>query len=97
MAMEADPYDAVAAGDLALLKARQHQYSEAVKLWKLVVDHDPAQVGAAMNLAIVQCGLGDRDSALNSLDQLLAFSPDDAKARELADQIRSGSRQCGMH
>jgi hypothetical protein len=97
MALESDPYDAVAAGDLALLKAGQHQYSEAIKLWKLVVDYDPAQMGAGMNLAVVECGLGNRDSALASLDRMLTFSPDDAKARQLADGIRSGSRKCGVH
>ena len=97
MALAADPYDAVAAGDLALLKAEQHEYSEAIKLWKLVVDHDPAELGAGMNLAIVECGLGNRDSALASLDRMLVFAPDDVKAKQLADEIRSGSRKCPRH
>jgi predicted CXXCH cytochrome family protein len=94
-ALQADPYDALAASDLALLEAGQHRYADAIKLWKLVIDHDPAQAGAGMNLAIVECGLGDRASALGSLDRVLAFSPDDAKARQLADEIRSGSHRCG--
>jgi predicted CXXCH cytochrome family protein len=95
MALKADPYDAVAAGDLALLKAGQHQYPEAAALWKSVFDHDPAELGAGMNLAIVECGLGNRESALDTLDRLLTFSPDDRKAKVLQREIRSGSRRCG--
>jgi predicted CXXCH cytochrome family protein len=95
MALQADPYDEVAAGDLALLKASQHDYPDAAALWKSVFDHDPAELGAGMNLAIVDCGMGKRDSALETLDRLLAFSPDDEKARVLEREIRSGDHRCG--
>jgi predicted CXXCH cytochrome family protein len=94
MALKANPYDAVAAGDLALLEAGQHRYVEAVRLWKSVFDHDPAQLGAGMNLAIVECGLGDRDAALATLDRLLAFSPDDGEAKTLQQEIRAGTHPC---
>ena len=94
-ALGTDPFDEVAAGDLALLKAGQHQYLEAARLWKMVFDRDPAEAGAGMNLAIVECGLGHRDSALAALDRLLTFSPDDGKARTLRGEIRSGGRKCG--
>ena len=95
MALEADPYSAIAAGDLALLKAGQHQYSDASGLWKRVFDHDPAQTGAGMNLAIVACGLGNGADALRTLDRLLEFSPDNQKAKALARGIRSESQKCG--
>lgn len=94
IALQADPYDPVAAGDLALLEAGHHQYAEAANLWKSVFDHDPAQLGAGMNLAIVECGLGDQDSALATLDRLLTFSPDDDKAKTLQREIRSGKHKC---
>ncbi len=96
MALESDPYSSLAAGDLALLQAAQHQYRDASRLWQAVFDHDPAQLGAGMNLAIVQCGLGGQASALATLDRLLEFSPDDVKARALAREIRSGSHKCGV-
>ena len=96
MALESDPYSSLAAGDLALLQAAQHQYRDASRLWQAVFDHDPAQLGAGMNLAIVQCGLGGQASALATLDRLLEFSPDDIKARALAREIRSGSHKCGV-
>ena len=97
MALSADPYNLLAAGDLALLRMGEHQYGEAMRLWKSVFDHAPEQLGAGMNLAVVQCGLGEGDSALATLDRLLEFSPDDAKARELVSGIRSGSHKCGAH
>jgi predicted CXXCH cytochrome family protein len=95
MALEADPNSALAAGDLALLRAEEHQYAEASRLWKQVFDHDPSQLGAGMNLAIVECGLGERGAALATLDRLLLFSPDDEKAKTMAGEIRAGSPKCG--
>lgn len=94
MALEADHYCSLATGDLALLKAGQHQYAEASRLWKQVFDHDPSQLGAGMNLAIVECGLGERGDALATLNRLLEFSPDDEKAKAMAEKIRAGSQKC---
>lgn len=95
MALEAAPNSSLAAGDLALLKAGQHQYADASRLWKTVFDHDPAQSGAGMNLAIVECGLGAGAEALATLGRLLEFSPDNQNAKALAREIRAGNRQCG--
>jgi predicted CXXCH cytochrome family protein len=94
MALEANPYQSLAAGDLALLEASRHRYAEALRLWKGVFDHDPAQLGAGMNLAVVECGVGNRTGAMTTLERLLEFSPDNAKARVLADRIRSGKQKC---
>lgn len=95
MALVADPNSSLAAGDLALLRAGQHQYAEASRLWKQVFDHDPSQLEAGMNLAIVECGLGEKSAALATLDRILEFSPDDEKAKALAGGIRSGNQKCG--
>jgi len=95
MALEADPFDALAAGDLAVLEAGNRRYAEAVLLWKRVFEHDPSQLGAGMNLAVVECGMGDRNSAEAALRRILGFSPDDRKATELLTGIRSGHPKCG--
>jgi len=97
MALEADPNSSLAAGDLALLKAGQHQYADASRLWKAVFDHDPAQLRAGMNLAVVECGLGERAAALATLDRLLEFAPDNQKAKALALRIRAGGQECSAH
>ena len=97
MAIESDPNSPLAVGDLALLEAANHQYQAASRLWRTVFDHDPSQLGAGMNLAIVQCGLGDALGATTTLDRLLEFAPDDQKARALAREIRSGAHKCAAH
>jgi predicted CXXCH cytochrome family protein len=94
-ALEADPNSSLAAGDLALIKAGQRQYVDALRLWKAVFDRDPAQLGAGMNLAVVECALGEREDALASLERLLEFAPDYQKAKALAREIGSGAHKCG--
>jgi len=95
LALQADPYDSIAAGDLALLKAGNHQYEAAIELWQRAFAEDPVQLKAGMNLAIVECGLGKKEAALGTLDRILAFSPDNGPARDLARGIRSGRHGCG--
>lgn len=94
IALQADANDSVAAGDLALLKAGDHEYAEAVALWQRAFAEDPVQLKAGMNLAIVECGLGRKEAALGTLERILAFSPDDGHARELMRGIRSGKHPC---
>jgi tetratricopeptide (TPR) repeat protein len=93
-ALQANPFDSVALGDLALIKAKQHQYAEAEQLWKTAFEHDPVQTGAGLNLAIVACETGNRAEALRTLQRLLVFAPDDGKALNLATEIRAGKVQC---
>ena len=97
LTLEADPYDYLAGGDLALLKISQREYADALRLWEAVFDHDPAQTQAGLNLAILQCGLGGRESALATLDRLIQFSPDNEKGKSMDRGIRSGSQRCGSH
>jgi hypothetical protein len=94
LALDADANDAIAAGNLALLKAGERQYGAAVQLWERAFEADPVQLKAGMNLAIVECGLGRKESAVGTLERMLAFSPDDGQARELLRAIRSGRHTC---
>jgi len=97
MALDADPFDSLAAGDLALLDARKHRYGEAVQLWKRVFEDDPAQLGAGLNLAIVECGLGEKTDAEATLGRILEFAPDDEEAKDLLIGVQSGARKCDSH
>ncbi len=94
-ALAADPYDSLAAGNLALILAGQHQYEKASELWNSVFINAPVELGAGFNLAVVQCGAKQRDAALATLDRLLIFAPDNERARVMAAAIRSGKRNCG--
>jgi tetratricopeptide (TPR) repeat protein len=96
-ALQANPFDSVALGDLALIKAKQHKYAEAERLWEKAFDHDPVQTGAGLNLAIVACETGNRAEALRTLDRLLLFAPDNGQAQNLAMEIRAGKASCSPH
>jgi predicted CXXCH cytochrome family protein len=95
LALAANPYDSVAAGNLALLKAGERQYRVAIDLLGRAFQEDPVQLKAGMNLAIMQCGLGKKEAALGTLGRILAFSPDYGQARDFAREIRSGRHACG--
>lgn len=93
-AIQANPFDSLALGDLALIKAGEHRYEEAERLWKAAFDHDPVQVGAGLNLAITECETGNPQAALDSLQRVLEFAPDDSLARSLRDKIRREKQAC---
>ncbi len=95
LALDANAFDSLAAGDLALIEAQRHNAREAIKLWGDVFAHDPTQLKAGMNLAMTECAQGERDEALATLDRMLFFSPDDGEARSFAEEIRAGRRSCG--
>ena len=95
VALTGDPQNSVAAGNLAVLQARAHHLNEAVRLWQSVAANDPGEPAAGFNLAVAACMLGDRSGASRALERVLAFSPDDAKAKRLLAQLRSEARSCG--
>jgi predicted CXXCH cytochrome family protein len=94
LALDADAFDVLAAGDLALIEAQRHHAREAIRLWGDVFAHDPTQLKAGMNLALMECGQGERDEAVATLERMLVFSPDDGQARSFAAQIRAGRQGC---
>jgi len=94
-ALADDNYNSLAAGNLALIEAGRHHIAEATQLWEGVFSHDPVQLGAGLNLAVVQCGAGQRKSALATLDRVLVFAPDNSQALAMTAEIRSGKRSCG--
>ncbi len=93
-ALKSDAFDSVAAGDLALIEARHDRLAEAERLWRSVFDHDPTQLEAGRNLAIIECAQGDGDGAIATLNRLLVFSPDDGRARAFEREIRTGKQNC---
>ena len=94
MAIAANPYDATAIGNTALIDAKAGDWSSAARLWASVFEHDPAQTAAAFNLASADCTLGDKAAALQVLNRLLLFSPDNRQARDFATAINNGSHLC---
>jgi predicted CXXCH cytochrome family protein len=94
LALNANPYDSLALGDLALIKAQHRQYGEAERLLKTAFDHDPIQIAAGLNLAIIECQTGNGPEALRTLDRVLLFDPDNSRARSMSAEIHAGKKLC---
>jgi predicted CXXCH cytochrome family protein len=97
LALQADPNDSLAAGNLAFIEARQHRGEAAEDLWAEVFRRDPVELGAGLNLAVMECGAGKRSAATETLNRLLIFAPDNGRARTMLEAIRSGSQNCAVH
>jgi len=95
LALEANADDALAAGDLGLIDAQRNNSREAIRLWEEVFAHDPTQSKAGMNLAVMECAQGEGEAALETLERMLVYSPDDQQARSFVAQIRTGKQGCG--
>lgn len=88
------PLDSAAAGDLAVLLARSGRISEAVPLWRNAFEQNPDIPAAGFDLAVGYCTTGEPHEAALTLQRVLKFSPDDEKARQLLQNIASGSQSC---
>ncbi|MEO8735272.1 MAG: tetratricopeptide repeat protein [Edaphobacter sp.] len=94
-ALLADPFNSIASGDLAILKARSGDVKGAVALWQSVSRDDPSEVAASWDLATVECAIGEPQAATRTLERLLDFSPDNQRARQMLIAVRDGKQHCG--
>ena len=61
---------------------------------ELGLRRDPVELGAGLNLAVVQCAADQREGAVATLNRLLTFAPDNDRARSMLGAIRSGQQSC---
>jgi tetratricopeptide (TPR) repeat protein len=88
-----DPYEATALGNLAVLDAASGRTTDAVNLLQRVVDANPSQMAAGLNLAFIECRIGDKKKALEILMGLSRFNPDDPMLHKfLAEGTYAGER-----
>jgi Flp pilus assembly protein TadD len=93
-ALEANPADFVAAGDLAILEARAGDTKDAINRLQGISENDPGETAAGMDLAMIDCAVGDPQAATTALRHLLEFSPDDGKARQALAAIETKPETC---
>jgi len=92
-ALTEDLYETTALGNLAVLDATSGRTADAVNLLQRVVDADPSQMAAGLNLAFIDCRIGDKKKALEILTGLSQFNPDDPTLRNfLASGTYAGER-----
>jgi predicted CXXCH cytochrome family protein len=76
LALLKDPDNSTALGNKAVLEASSGRAADAIHLLQRVVQNDPSQVAASLNLAFMECVAGDREGARKVLSNLSRFSPD---------------------
>ena len=80
-ALELDPHHAQALHWLAMLRAKQQRFAEALELFQRLIDIDPSDAVAHGDMGLVLFHLGRSDEALQHLDQALSLDPTLENAR----------------
>jgi Flp pilus assembly protein TadD len=92
-ALMENPYESTALGNLAVLDASSGRTADAISLLQHVVDADASQMAAGLNLAFIECSVGDKKKALEILTGLSRINPDDPTLRKfLASGTYAGER-----
>jgi predicted CXXCH cytochrome family protein len=92
--LKVNPVDLNATNNLAILLARSGQLKNAETLWKKTFDLNEDVDEAGINLSLVECMLGDKDAAMEVLQRVLIYSPDQPIARRKLHAIQSGQETC---
>jgi Tetratricopeptide repeat/Cytochrome c554 and c-prime len=92
-----NPYESTALGNLAVLDAATGLTTDAVNLLQRVVDADPSQMAAGLNLAFIECRIGDKKKALEILTGLSRFNPDDPTLHKFFASGTYGGERCDLH
>lgn len=89
-----DPNAYNAAINLGVLLARSGQLHEAADLWEKTFARNQDITELGMNLAAVECMLGDKPAAEKALQRVLHFNPDHNRARKELSAINLGQQAC---
>jgi hypothetical protein len=95
-ALKEDPYQATALGNLAVLDAASGGVEGAIALLQRAVDTDPSQMAPGLNLAFIECRLGDKKKALEILTGLSRFTPDDPTLRKFLVSGTYAGERCEL-
>ena len=82
-----DPKNRIAASDLAVLQARNHNLAQARALLQPVFDRNQDLPAVAQNLAAIDCLQGDAAAARTTLEIALRFSPGSHELQQRLAQI----------
>jgi Flp pilus assembly protein TadD len=92
--LKLDPIDLTATNNLAILLARSGKLRDAQTLWKRTFDLNEDVDEPGINLALVECMLGEKDAAREVLQRVLRYSPDHPIARRKLQAIQSNQETC---
>lgn len=84
-----DPKNLTAQSDLGILLARQGRFSESVQMLRNAFARNQDVAGLAMNLAHVECAMGDTAGLRSTLQTALLYNPDVAAMQQLLTEADS--------
>ena len=93
-ALDVDPIDVTATNNLAVLVAKSGQLAAAETLWQKTFDLNEDIDEPAINLALAECMLGNKNFAQRVLQRVLLYSPDQQVALRKLHAIQSGQETC---
>jgi Flp pilus assembly protein TadD len=93
-ALKLDPIDVTATNNLAILLAKAGQLTAAENLWRKTFDLNEDIDELGINLALVECMLGNKNAAQQVLQRVSLYSPDQKLARRKLQAIQSGQETC---
>jgi hypothetical protein len=70
---------------------------KALRLWKPAFEREPWRGSIGMNLARVDCNLGNSSDARASIKRVLQFNPDFPEARSFLHGIETRTISCGQN
>ena len=95
-ALALDPFDSIALADFAVVEAEEGHLQPAVNLLEKVVADNPGQTAAGLDLAFLQCRLGDKAGALQTINLVQRFNPDDPTVYTFAHTGEYGNQSCRL-
>jgi Flp pilus assembly protein TadD len=95
-ALEANPWEPTALGNLAVLDAGSGKAGEAIQLLQKLVNADPSQTKAGLNLAFIECELHQTEDAKSILNRLARSNPDDPQLRQFLKTGTYLDRHCSL-
>jgi hypothetical protein len=96
-ALRQNPYEPSPLANLAVIDATTGKVPEALDLLNRLIAADPTQTAAGLNLAFIDCRLGQPDKARATLSTLARYNPDDPSLRTLRETGNYGGQHCDLH
>jgi len=93
-AYKLDPTNVYVANDMGVLLALSGKLKEAAIIWSDLFARNQDLVDLGNNLALLQCQLGEKSIAIETLQRVLYFSPDHHASQRLLAAIQSGEKSC---
>ena len=95
--LKIDPKNSFALNNLAGLLANQQKFEPARQLWEQLLQQNEALDIPGLNLAAVDCRMGQSLEAQRILHRVLLYSPDEPVARRELRAIESGQKDCSAN